>query len=130
MSIYIRENLSELSEENHLVQLSLKAFCDIIKSDEVNVETEDVICATAMSLIENEQSNEDITRCLKLIRYEHLTSDFVFDVIRHTVMKDEPQKSCLKNGLKYQCNKEKMQPEKTARSGDQVNDLCTSTRRT
>ena len=30
-------------------------------------------------------------------------------------MKDEPQKSCLKNGLKYQCNKEKMQPEKTAR---------------
>ena len=55
MSIYIRENLSELSEGNHLVQLSLKAFCDIIKSDEVNIETEDVICATAMSLTENEQ---------------------------------------------------------------------------
>ena len=115
MSNYIREHLSELSEGNHLVQLSLKAFCEIIKSDEVNVETEDVICATAMSLIENEQSDEDITRCLKLIRYEHLTSDFLFDVISHTIMKNEPQKSYLKNGLNYLCNKEKMQPEKTAR---------------
>ena len=115
MSKYIREHLSELSEGNHLVQLSLKAFCEIIKSDQVNVETEDVICATAMSLIEKEQSDEDITKCLKLIRYEHLTSDFVFDVIRHTIMENDPQKSYLRNGLKYQCNKEKMQPEKTAR---------------
>ena len=115
MSNYIREHLSELSEGNHLVQLSLKAFCEIIKSDEVNVETEDVICATAMSLIENEQPDEDITKCLKLIRYEHLTSDFIFDVISHSVMKYEPQKFYLKNGLKYQCNKKKMQPEKTAR---------------
>ena len=115
MSNYIREHLRELSEGNHLVQLSLKAFCEIIKSDEVNVETEDVICATAMSLIENEQSDEDITKCLKLIRYEHLTSDYVFDVIRHTIMENDPQKSYLRNGLKYQCNKENMQPEKTAR---------------
>ena len=115
MSNYIREHLSELSEGNHLVQLSLKAFCEIIKSDEVNVETEDVICATAMSLIENEQSDEDITRCLKLIRYEHLTLDFLFDVISHTIMKNEPQKSYLRNAHKYQFNKEKMQPEKTAR---------------
>ena len=115
MSNYIREHLSELSEGNHLVQLALKAFCEIIKSDEVNVETEDVICATAMSLIENEQSEEDITKCLKLIRYEHLTSDFFFDIISHTVMKNEPQKSYLRSAHKYQFNKEKMQPEKTAR---------------
>ena len=115
MSNYIREHLSELSEGNHLVQLSLKAFCEIIKSDEVNVETEDVICATAMSLIENKQSIEDITKCLKLIRYEHLTSDYLFDVISHTVMKNEPQKSYLRSAHKYQFNKEKMQPEKTAR---------------
>ena len=116
MSNYIREHLSELSEGKHLVQLSLKAFCEIIKSDEVNVETEDVICATAMSLIENEQSDEDITKCLKLIRYEHLTSDFVVDVATsQPIMKDEPQISHLKNGLKYQCNKDGIHPEKTAR---------------
>ena len=116
MSNYIREHLNELSEGNHLVQLSLKAFCEIIKSDEVNVETEDVICATAISIIENEQSDEDITKCLKLIRYEHLTSDFLFDVATsEPIMRNEPQKSYLKNGLKYQCNKENMQPEKTAR---------------
>ena len=115
MSNYIREHLSELSEGNHLVQLSLKAFCEIIKSDEVNVETEDVICATAMSLIENEQSDEDITKCLKLIRYEHLTSDFLFDVIRHNVMENEPQKSYLRSALKYQCSKDGVQPEKSAR---------------
>ena len=116
MSNYIREHLSELSEGNHLVQLSLKAFCEIIKSDEVNVETEDVICATAMNLIENEQSEEDITRCLKLIRYEHLTSDFLFDfAMSQPIMRNEPQKSYLKNAHKYQFNKEKMQPEKTAR---------------
>ena len=113
MSNYIREHLSELSEGNHLVQLSLKAFCEIIKSDEVNVETEDVICATAMSLIENEQSDKDITRCLKLIRFEHLTSDFLFDVsTSHPIMRNEPQKTSLKNALRYQCSKEKMQPEK------------------
>ena len=115
MSNYIREHLSELSEENRLVQLSLKALCEIIKSDEMNVETEDVICATAMNLIQNEQSDEDITKCLKLIRYEHLTSDFLFDIISHSVMKNEPQKSYLRSAHKYQCNKEKMQPEKTAR---------------
>ena len=116
MSSYIREHLSELSEGNHLVQLSLKAFCEIIKSDEVNVETEDVICDTAMSLIENEQSDEDITKCLKLIRYEHLTLDFLFDVaLSQPIMKNEPQKSYLKNAHTYQFNKEKMQPEQTAR---------------
>ena len=116
MSNYIREHLSGLSEGNHLVQLSLKAFCEIIKSDEVNVETEDVICATAMSLIEKEQSDEDITKCLKLIRYEHLTSDFVVDVaLSQPIMRNEPQKSYLKNGLKYLCNKDGIHPEKTAR---------------
>ena len=116
MSNYIREHLSELSEGNHLVQLSLKAFCEIIKSDEVNVETEDVICATAMSLIENEQSDEDMTKCLKLIRYEYLTPGFIFDVIiSQPIMRKEPQKCYVKNGLTYQCCKEKMQPEKTAR---------------
>ena len=116
MSNYIREHLSELSEGNHLVQLSLKAFCEIIKSDEVNVETEDVICATAINLIAREQSDEDITMCLKLIRYEHLTSDFFLDVAwSQPIMKNEPQKSYLKNGLNYQCNKEYMQPEKTTR---------------
>ena len=116
MSNYIREHLRELSEGNHLVQLSLKAFCEIIKSDEVNVEREDVICATAMSLIENEQSDEDITKCLKLIRYEHLTSNFVVDVaLSQPIMRNEPQKSYLKNGLKYQCSKDGIHPEKTVR---------------
>ena len=116
MSNYIREHLSELSEGNHLVQLSLKAFCEIIKSDEVNVETEDVICATAMSLIEKEQSDEDVTKCLKLIRYEHLTSDFFLDfALSNSIMRNEPQKSYLKNAHKYLCNKDGLQPEKTAR---------------
>ena len=116
MSNYIREHLSELSEGNHLVQLSLKAFCEIIKSDEVNVETEDVICATAMRLIEKEQSDEDITKCLKLIRYEHLTSDFFLDfALSNSIMRSEPQKSYLKNAHKYLCNKDGLQPEKTAR---------------
>ena len=116
MSNYIREHLSELSERNHLIQLSLKAFCEIIKSDELNVETEDVICATAISLIENEQSDEDITKCLKLIRYEYLTSDFLFDItMSQPIMKSEPQKSYLRSAHKYQYNKEKIHPDKTAR---------------
>ena len=116
MSNYIREHLSELSEGNHLVQLSLKAFCEIIKSDEVNVETEDLICATAMSLIEKEQSEEDITKCLKLIRYEYLTPDFLLEVaLSQQIMNNEPQKSYIKNAHKYHCNKEKIEPEKTAR---------------
>ena len=131
MSNYIREHLSELSEGNHLVQLSLKAFCEIIKSDEVNVETEDVICATAMNLIENEQSEEDITKCLKLNCYEYLTPDFIFDVaLSQPIMKNEPLKCYLKNSHKFQCNKENVHHKKTAGSGDRVNDLCTSTRRT
>ena len=116
MSNYIREHLSELSEGNHLVQLSLKAFCEIIKSDEVNVETEDVICATAMSLIEKQQSDEDITRCLKLICNEHLTLFFLPDAATNQpVIKNESQKLYLRRGHRYQCNKNKMQSEKTAR---------------
>ena len=116
MSTYIREHLSGMSEGNHLVQLSLKAFCEIIKSDELNVDTEDVICDTAMSLIEKEQLNEDITKCLKLIRYEHLTSDFFLDfAMSQPIMRNEPQKSYLKNAHKYQCSKDGIHPEKTAR---------------
>ena len=116
MSHYIREHLSELSEGNHLVQLSLKAFCEIIQSDEVNVETEDVICATAMNLIEKEQSDEDITKCLKLIRYEYLTPDCLFDVtINKTIMKNEPQKSYLKRAHMYQYSKNGTPPLNTAR---------------
>ena len=116
MSYYIREHLNELSEGNHLLQLSLKAFCEIIKSDEVNVETEDVICATAMSLIEKEQSDENITKCLKLIRYDHLTPDSLFNVtINKTIMKNEPQKSYLKSAHLYQYSKNGTPPLKTAR---------------
>ena len=116
MANCIRKHLSELSEGNHLVQLSLKAFCEIIKSDEVNVETEDVICATAMRMIENEQSDENIIKCLKLIRYEHLKPDFLFDVtMNKTIMKNEPQKSYLKSAFIYQCSKNGTPPLKTAR---------------
>ena len=116
MSNYIREHFSELSEGNNLVQLSLKAFCEIIKSDEVNVETEDVICATAMSLIEKEQSDEDFTKCLKLIRYEQLTPDCLFDVtMNKTIMKNEPQKSYLKSAHMYQYTKNGTPPLHTAR---------------
>ena len=63
---------------------------------QVNIETEDVICATVMSLIEKGQSEEDITKCLWLIRYEHLTPEYLCNVsLSQPIMKKEPQKSYI-----------------------------------
>ena len=115
LSKYIREHFRQLYEEKQLTRLSLKAFCEIISSDEVNVDTEDIVFTCAMRLIEGGGSEEDVGRCLQLIRYEHLTSELLFDIpFDQPIMKDEPQKSYLRAAHQYQCRKT-FHPQKIAR---------------
>ena len=104
---FIREHFTSLHESGQLSELSLKNFNTIIEHDEINVKNEDVIFSSAVQIINQQTSvDEDINRCLELIRFPHTSADFLVNVIiDHQLMKDPPQDKYQKEALLYQLNK-------------------------
>ena len=103
---FIREHFTSLHESGQLSELSLKNFTTIIEHDEINVKNEDVIFSTAVQIINQQTSVEDINRCLELIRFPHTSGDFFVNVILdHQLMKDPPRDKYRKEALLYHINK-------------------------
>ena len=65
-----------------------------------------MIFSSAVQIIKQEASVEDINRCLELIRFSHLSRDFLVKVIRnHSLMKEPPRDRYVSEALLYQLNK-------------------------
>ena len=103
---FIREHFTSLHESGQLRKLSLKNFINIIAHDEINVKNEDVIFSSAVQIINQRTSVEDINRCLDLIRFPHTSGDFLVNVVLdHQLMKEPPRDKYLSEALLYQVNK-------------------------
>ena len=103
---FIREHFTSLHESGQLSELSLKNFTTIIEHDEINVKNEDVIFSSAVQIINQQTSVEDINRCLKLIRFPHTSVDFLVSVIRtHPLMKEPSRDRYVSEALLYQVKK-------------------------
>ena len=103
---FIREHFTSLYESGQLSELSLKNFTTIIEHDEINVKNEDVIFSSAVQIINQQTSVEEINRCLELIRFPHTSGDFLVNVINdHQLMKDPPRDRYRKEALLYHVNK-------------------------
>ena len=103
---FIREHFTSLHESGQLRELSLKNFTTIIEHDEINVKNEDVIFSTAVQIINQQTSVEDINRCLELIRFPHTSADFFVNVINdHELMKDPPRDKYRKEANLYKIKK-------------------------
>ena len=103
---FIREHFTSLHESGQLSELSLKNFTTIIEHDEINVKNEDVIFSSAVQIINQQTSVEDINRCLELIRFPHTSADFFVNVINdHQLMKDPPRDKYRKEAILYHMNK-------------------------
>ena len=103
---FIREHFTSLHESGQLSELSLKNFTTIIEHDEINVKNEDVIFSSAVQIINQQTSVEDINNCLKLIRFPHTSIDFLANVILgHQLMKDPPRDRYLREAILYQVKK-------------------------
>ena len=103
---FIRKYFTSLHESGQLSELSLKNFTTIIEHDEINVKNEDVIFSSAVQIINQQTSVEDINRCLELIRFPHTSADFLVNVINdHQLMKDPPRDKYRKEALLYQIYK-------------------------
>ena len=106
VSKFIREHFTSLYESGQLSELSLKNFTTIIEHDEINMKNEDVIFSTAVQIINQQTSVEDINRCLELIRFPHTSADFFVNVILdHQLMKDPPRDRYRKEAILYQIKK-------------------------
>ena len=106
ISEFIRGHFTTLHESGQLSELSLKNFTNIIEHDEINVKNEDVIFSSAVYIINQQTSVEDINRCLELVRFPHTSEEFLEKVIRnHPLMKDPPRDRYRKEALLYQINK-------------------------
>ena len=93
---FIREHFTSLHESGQLSELSLKNFTDIIAHDEINVKNEDVIFSSAVQIINQRTSVEDINRCLELIRFPHTSGDFLVNIVLdHQLMKEPPRDKYL-----------------------------------
>ena len=113
---YIREHFTSLHESGQLSELSLKNFTIIIEHDEIDVKNEDVIFSTAVRIIDQQASVEDINRCLTLIRFQHTSGDFLLDVVQeHPLMKKPPQNRYVREALRYQVNRRSAQEVKPRR---------------
>ena len=105
-SRFIREHFIHLHELGELSELSLKSLTTIIEHDEINVKNEDVIFSSAVQVINQQTSVEDINRCLELIRFPHTSVDFLVNVIRkHPLMKDPPRDGYVTDALLYHINR-------------------------
>ena len=103
---FIREHFTSLYESGQLSELSLKNFTTIIEHDEINVKNEDVIFSTAVQIINQQTSVEDINRCLELIRFPHTSENFLVNVINdHQLMKDPPRDKYRKEAILYHMDK-------------------------
>ena len=103
---FIREHFTSLHESGQLSELSLKNFTTIIEHDEINVENEDVIFSSAVQIINQQTSVEDINRCLELIRFPHTSADFFMKVIRnHPLMKDPSRDRYVSDAILYDVGK-------------------------
>ena len=103
---FIREHFTSLHESGQLSELSLKNFTNIIEHDEINVKNEDVIFSSAVQIINQESSDEDINRCLELIRFPHTSGDFLVKVIRiHPLMREPPQDRYVSEAILYHVSK-------------------------
>ena len=103
---FIREHFACLHESGQLSELSLKNFNTIIKYDEINVKNEDVIFSSAVQIIYQQTSVEDINRCLELIRFPHTSGDFLVKVIlKHPLMKFPSRDRYVSEALLYQINR-------------------------
>ena len=106
LSMFIREHFTSLHESGQLRELSLKNFTAIIKHDEVNVKNEDVVFSSAVQIINQQTSVEDVNSCLELIRFPHTSGDFLVKVIlNHPLMKEPPRDEYAREALLYQVNK-------------------------
>ena len=105
-SKFIREHCTSLHESGQLSELSLKNFTTIIEHDEINVKNEDVIFSSAVQIINQQTSVEEINRCLELIRFPHTSIDFLVNVILgHQLMKDPPRDKYPREAILYQVKK-------------------------
>ena len=103
---FIRQHFTSLHESGQLIELSLKNFTTIIEHDEINVRNEDVIFSSAVQIINQQTSVEDINRCLELIRFPHTSGDFLVKVIlNHPLMKEPPRNKCVSEAILYQIKK-------------------------
>ena len=103
---FIREHFTSLHDSGQLSELSLKNFTAIIEHDEINVKNEDVIFSSAVQIINQQTSVEDINRCLELIRFPHTSADFFVNVINdHELMKDPPRDKYRKEANLYKIKK-------------------------
>ena len=103
---FIREHFTSLHESGQLSKLSLKNFTTIIAHDEINVKNEDVIFSSAVQVINQRTSVEDINRCLELIRFPHTSGDFLANVVLDLqLMKEPPRDKYPREALLYQVNK-------------------------
>ena len=106
ISEFIREHFTSLHESGQLSELSLKSFTTIIEHDEINVKNEDVIFSSAVQIINQQTSVEDINRCLELVRFPHTSEYFLAKIIlNHPLMKDPPRDRYRKEALLYHVNK-------------------------
>ena len=106
LSMFIREHFTSLHESGQLRELSLKNFTTIIEHDLINVKNEDVIFNSAAQIINQQTSAEDIDRCLELIRFPHMSADFLVNVIfNHPLMREPQRNHYPKEALLYQINK-------------------------
>ena len=103
---FIREHFTSLHESGQLSELSLKNFTDIIEHDEINVKNEDVIFSSAVQIINQRTSVEDINRCLDLIRFPRTSGDFLVKVIRnHPLMRNLSRDRYVSDALLYHVSK-------------------------
>ena len=79
----IREHFTSLHELGHLRELSLKNFTTIIEHDKINVKNEDVIFNSAVQIIDEHSSDEDINDCLEMIRVLYVTSNLIMELLHH-----------------------------------------------
>ena len=107
---YIRGHYNEIKELAALSDLRVSSLCYIIDHDEIKVRTEDDLLDSLLELVEEKadagvDADEPEPR-YDVIRFEHIDKDYLEGAIRsHPLMSKNPQKSLVRDAIKYKYGK-------------------------
>ena len=108
LSHYIREHFEDIYTHTRFIGLSLGGFTKLISSDEINVKNENYIFEGTKSVIGYAMKKRDaveVIDCLRLIRYEHFTPEYMFLASKHEFLNIKPQVEWVEDAHQFLCNK-------------------------
>ena len=111
VSYFIREHFTDMYSLQSFGSIPVSDFCDLLEHDEINVKTEDEVFDSLVELVEDQPADGEINARYDVIRFQHITKDYLEGSVRsHPLMREVPQRDLIRDAIRYKYGKSNVIP--------------------